>query len=74
MALLKVYYKGKEIPMNNIKVDWTDCFGELHSGSIEDYASDYAAEEVATTEALHLSISNIANRLSRLAIDCRSLL
>ena len=46
MAVVKVYYKGKEIPMNDIKVDWTDCFGELHNGSIEDYASDYANEEV----------------------------
>lgn len=51
MAVVKVYYKGKEIPMNDIKVDWTDCFGESHTGSIEDYASDYAAEEVAITEA-----------------------
>lgn len=51
MAVVKVYYKGKEIPMNDIKVDWTDCFGEPHTGSIEDYASDYAAEEVAIAEA-----------------------
>lgn len=51
MAVVKVYYKGKEIPLNDIKVDWTDCFGELHNGSIEDYASDYAAEEVAISEA-----------------------
>lgn len=51
MAVVKVYYKGKEIPMNDIIVDWTDCFGEFHNGSIEDYASDYAAEEVAIAEA-----------------------
>ena len=51
MAVVKVYYKGKEIPLNDIKVDWKDCFGEPHSGSIEDYASDYAAEEVAIAEA-----------------------
>lgn len=47
MAVVKVYYKGKEIPMNDIKVDWTDCFGELHNGSIEDFASD----EVTIAEA-----------------------
>lgn len=46
MALKKVYYKGKEIPINDIKVDWTDCFGDIHNGSIEDYANDYASEEV----------------------------
>ena len=51
MAVVKVYYKGKEIPMNDIKVDWTDCFGYLHSGSIEDYASDYATESVGIAEA-----------------------
>lgn len=51
MAVVKVYYKGKEIPMNDIKVDWTDCFGEPHTGSIEDYASDYADEEVAIAES-----------------------
>jgi hypothetical protein len=51
MAVVKVYYKGKEIPMNDIMVDWKDCFGELHTGSIEDYASDYAGEEVAIAEA-----------------------
>ena len=51
MSLKKVYYKGKEIPMSDIKVDWTDCFGDLHNGSIEDYANDYAQEEVAIAEA-----------------------
>ena len=55
MAVVKVYYKGKEIPLNDIKVDWTDCFGELHTGSIEDYASDYAAEEVVITEFSHFN-------------------
>jgi hypothetical protein len=51
MAIVKVHYKGKEIPVNDIKVDWTNCFGELNHGSIEDYASDYAQEEVAIAEA-----------------------
>ena len=53
MALIKVYYKGKEIPMNDIKVDWTDCFGELHNGSIEDYASDYAQEDFDTFASIY---------------------
>ena len=51
MAVVKVYYKGKEIPIADIKVDWTDCFGQPHTGDIDDYASDYAAEEVAIAEA-----------------------
>ena len=59
MAVVKVYYKGKEIRMNDIKVDWTDCFGELHNGSIEDYASDYAQEEVTITEFSHFNFGSM---------------
>ena len=52
MGVVKVLYKGKEIPLKDITVVWTDCFGELqHPGTIEDYASDYAAEEVGIAEA-----------------------
>ena len=51
MSLQKIWYKGIEVNLNDIEVRWTDCFGESHTGSIEDYASDYAAEEVAIAEA-----------------------
>lgn len=52
MGVVKVLYKGKEIPLKDIRVVWSNCFGELqHPGTIEDYASDYAAEEVAIAEA-----------------------
>ena len=51
MAVVKVYYKGKEISINDIEVDWIDCFGDLHNGSIEDYASDYATEQVGIVES-----------------------
>ena len=46
MSLKKVWYKGVEVNPKDIDVQWTDCFGEPHNGSIEDYASDYASEEV----------------------------
>ena len=46
MSLKKVWYRGVEVNPKDIDVQWTDCFGEPHNGSIEDYASDYASEEV----------------------------
>jgi hypothetical protein len=46
MSLKRVWYRGVEVNPNDIVVQWTDCFGEPHTGSIEDYSSDYAAEEV----------------------------
>lgn len=51
MALKKVWYRGIEVNPKDIDVQWSDCFGELHAGSIEDYASDYANEAVGITEA-----------------------
>ena len=45
--LRQVKYKDKVVNPNDIEVTWTDCFGEVHIGSIEDYASDYASEQVA---------------------------
>lgn len=47
MSLLKVLYKGKEIPADDIQVIWSNCFGEIQEPcTIERYASDYASEEV----------------------------
>lgn len=47
----QVKYKGRVIDINDVEVIWTDCFGEKHIGKIEDYASDYAAEQVGIAEA-----------------------
>lgn len=44
--LRQVKYKDKVVNLNDIEVTWTDCFGEVHIGSIEDYVSDYASEQV----------------------------
>ena len=42
MGVVKVLYKGKEIPLEDVTVIWTDCFGELqHPGTIEDYAGGH---------------------------------
>ena len=51
IMLRKILFGGKEIPLEEIKLEWSDCFGELHTGSIEEYASDYAAEQVGISEA-----------------------
>lgn len=42
----EIRYKGQLINLNDIELVYSDCFGDLHTGSIEDYASDYASEEV----------------------------
>ena len=49
--VIEVKYKGKVIDINDVEVTWTDCFGEKHIDSIEDYASDYAQQEIAIAEA-----------------------
>ena len=43
----EIRYKGQIINLKDIELIWSDCFGDQHTGDIEDYASDYAAEEVA---------------------------
>lgn len=35
--IYKVLYKGEEINPNDIELTWTDCFGVMNQGSIEDY-------------------------------------
>lgn len=45
--LRQVKYKDEVVNPNDIEVTWTDCFGKVHIGSIEDYVSDYASEQVA---------------------------
>lgn len=49
--MIEVRYKGQLIDIKDIEVTWTDCFGELHTDNIEDYASSYANEEIGRVEA-----------------------
>ena len=44
--LRQVKYKDKVVNPNDLEVTWTDCVGEVHIGSIKDYVSDYASEQV----------------------------
>ena len=46
MAIIKVLYKGIEVNPKDIDIQWTDIFGDLISGTIEEYASDYAADNL----------------------------
>ena len=47
----QIKYKGEVINLDDVEVTWTDCFGYPHTGSIEDYASDYAEEQVAIEQS-----------------------
>lgn len=49
--MIEVRYKGQLIDPKDIKVTWEDCFGNLHTDTIEDYASSYANEQIGIVEA-----------------------
>lgn len=42
----EVRYKGQLINPKDIEVTWEDCFGSMHTDTIEDYASSYANYEI----------------------------
>ena len=47
----QIKYKGEVINLDDVEVTWTDYLGCPHIGTIEDYASDYAEEQVALEQA-----------------------
>ena len=47
----EIKYKGEVIKIEDVEITWTDCFGEPHTGDPEEYASDYASEQVGITES-----------------------
>lgn len=42
----EIKYKGEVIKIEDVEITWEDCFGELHTGNPEEFASDYASERV----------------------------
>ena len=34
----EIRYKGQVVNLNDIEITWTDHFGDVQSGNIEDYA------------------------------------
>ena len=49
--ILEIIVDGKKIKSSDISIKWKDWDGEVHTGSIERYAIDYAALEVGIAEA-----------------------
>lgn len=47
----EIRYKGEVIKVEDVEITWIDCFGESHTGDPEEYASDYASEQVRIAEA-----------------------
>lgn len=45
----EVRYKGQLIDPKDIEVTWSDCFGELHTDTIDDLCFFYASEELDTS-------------------------
>ena len=49
--ILEIIVDGKKIKSSDISIKWKDWDGEVHTGSIERYADDYAALLVGIAEA-----------------------
>ena len=50
--LARIIYKGEDINLEDIELVWIDRFGELRTGNIDEYASDYALDEMALNDKL----------------------
>lgn len=49
--ILEIIVDGKKFKSSDISIKWKDWGDEVHTGSIEKYANDYAALEVGIVEA-----------------------
>ena len=49
--VLKVYYKGKIVNLDDIEVIWSDHFGEEMKGTIDDYGMSERNDAWAECEA-----------------------
>ena len=49
--IVQVRYKGKPVDNNDIEVTWTDCFGYPRVDSLEEFARDYANEQLGIVMA-----------------------
>ena len=50
--LERIIYKGEDINLEDIELVWIDRFGEFRTGNIDEYASDYALDEMALNDKL----------------------
>lgn len=49
--IIDILYKGESININDIKVVWTDLFGNLNTGDIYDYGNDRFDEGYSESES-----------------------
>ena len=49
--MIEIRYKGNIIDSKDVEILWTDSFGEINRGSIEDYGHDNYSEGYAECEA-----------------------
>lgn len=49
--ILEITVDGKKYKSSDVSIKWKDWDGEVHTGSVERYAGDYAALEVGIAEA-----------------------
>lgn len=49
--MIEIRYKGNVIDANDVEILWTDRFGEINRGSIDDYGYDNYGEGFAECEA-----------------------
>ena len=51
MCRTRIFYKGKEIDIDDITVVWSDHWGNPKCGDINDFASNRADDAVSENEA-----------------------
>lgn len=49
--MIEIRYKGNIIDSKDVEILWTDRFGEINRGSIEEYGNDNYSEGYAECEA-----------------------
>lgn len=49
--IIDVLYKGESVNINDIKVVWTDWFGDVITGDINDYGKDKFDEGFSESES-----------------------
>lgn len=49
--MVKVFYKGKEININDLRLTWGDHFGRICSGNLMNYRNSEVNDAISEVEA-----------------------
>lgn len=49
--MVKVFYKGEEIDVKDLHLEWHDHFGQLCSGDLDDYRGSEVDDTISEFEA-----------------------